>query len=103
MAKRRPIFEFHQEATLEARHAAEWYAERSYDAASEFKSELRRAEQSVTKHPNAWTPYLHGTRCFKLQRFPYALVYVNRAERIIAVAVAHLKRRPGYWRNRLAD
>jgi putative addiction module component (TIGR02574 family) len=29
--------------------------------------------------------------------------YIERGERIIGVAVAHLKRRPGYWRHRLAD
>ena len=103
MAKRRPIFEFHQEAILEAREAADWYAARSVDAALKFKIELRRAEELVTKRPDAWTPYLHGTRCFKLERFPYALVYIERGDRIIGLAVAHLKRRPGYWRDRLSD
>jgi toxin ParE2 len=103
MAKRRPIFEFHHEAILEAREAADWYAARSVKAASKFKAELRRAEDSVTKHPIAWAPYLHGTRCFKLERFPYALVYIERGVLIIGIAVAHLKRRPGYWKKRLAN
>jgi hypothetical protein len=31
------------------------------------------------------------------------LVYIERGERIIGIAVAHLKRRPGYWRKRLTD
>lgn len=103
MAKRRLLFEFHQEAILEAREATAWYAERSLIAASKFKNELRQAEASVTKHPSAWSPYLHGTRCFQLEHFPYGLVYIERADRIIGIAVAHLKRRPGYWRERLAD
>jgi hypothetical protein len=29
------------------------------------------------------------------------LVYVERGDRIIGIAVAHLHRRPGYWRTRL--
>jgi hypothetical protein len=103
MAKRRPIFEFHHEAILEARKAADWYAERSFDAASKFKLELRQAEDSVTKHPSSWMRYLHGTRCFKLDSFPYALVYIERGDRIVGIAVAHLKQRPGYWRQRLKD
>jgi plasmid stabilization system protein ParE len=103
MGKRRPNFEFHKDAASEARDAAEWYAQQSARAASRFKEELRRAESSVTKHPQSWSPYLHGTRYFKLDRFPYALVYVERADRIVGIAVAHLKRRPGYWRKRLAD
>jgi len=103
MAKRLAIFEFHHEAILETLEAVDWYEERSLDAASEFKLELRRAEDSVRRHPRSWTPYLHNTRCVKLHRFPYVLVYIERGERIIGVAVAHLKRRPGYWRKRLQD
>jgi toxin ParE1/3/4 len=103
MAKRRPIFDFHPEAILEAREALEWYEKRSRDAALKFKSQLRRAEDSVTRHPRSWMPYLLGTRCFKLEHFPYALVYIEREDRIIGIAVAHLKRRPGYWRKRLTD
>jgi plasmid stabilization system protein ParE len=78
MAKRRPTFEFHHEAILEARGAADWYEDRSVDAASRFKVELRHAENSVIRHPASWTPYVQGTRCFKLHRFPFALVYIER-------------------------
>jgi len=103
MAKRRPKFEYHREAALEAHEAAQWYAERSLDAESKFKKELHQAERSVKQHPESWTPYLHDTRCFKLKRFPYALVYIERTNRIIGIAVAHLHRRPGYWRKRLTN
>ena len=96
-------FEYHVEAIKEAWDAFHWYDERTGNAAEVFWEELRRARQSVTKHPKSWTPYLHGTRCFKLARFPYALVYIERGNRIIGIAVAHLKRRPGYSRERLAD
>jgi hypothetical protein len=96
MAKRRPRFEFHHEAVLDSLEAAKWYADRSIGAAEKFKTELRRAEDSVTRHPISWAPYLHGTRCFKLARFPFALVYIERDDRVVGIAVAHLKRRPGY-------
>ena len=55
------------------------------------------------RHPRSWTPYLHGTRYFKLDAFPYALVYIERSDKVIGVAVAHLRRRPGYWRSRLKN
>ena len=36
--------------------------------------------------------------------FPYRVVYfVQPAELLIVVAVAHAKRKPGYWRDRLAS
>jgi toxin ParE1/3/4 len=100
MAKRHH-FEFHPEAMIEARAAAEWYAERSLDASVNFKQELRQAEKLVTEQPESWSPYLHGTRCLSLSRFPYGLVYIEREGRLVGIAVAHFKRRPGYWRQRL--
>ena len=103
MAKRGQLFEFHPEAVLETIEATDWYAERSLDAATRFKAELRIAERRVTQHPESWAKYLHGTRCYKLDRFPFGLVYIERGKKIIGVAVAHLKRRPGYWRKRLKD
>lgn len=38
-----------------------------------------------------------------LPRFPYALVFVELEHDIRVLAVSHLKRRPDYWLNRLAD
>jgi plasmid stabilization system protein ParE len=96
-------FEYHPEAIAEATEAYDWYAERNENAAERFWEELRRARQMVTKDPASWSPYLHGTRCFLLDRYPYGLVYIERGGKIIGVAVAHLKRRPGYWRKRLGD
>jgi plasmid stabilization system protein ParE len=96
-------FEYHSDAVLESWEAYRWYEARSENAAEAFWEELRRARRSVELHPRSWTPYLHGTRCLKLEHFPFALIYVERPDRIVGVAVAHLKRRPGYWRARLAD
>ena len=36
-----------------------------------------------------------------LTRFPYAIVFLIMSEEIRVLAVAHAKRRPGYWLNRL--
>jgi hypothetical protein len=38
--------------------------------------------------------------CVRLTRFPYLVVYREDATRILVVAVAHEKRKPGYWRKR---
>lgn len=40
------------------------------------------------------------TRRILLLGFPYQIVYRLRPAEIVIVAVAHLKRRPGYWKNR---
>lgn len=36
-----------------------------------------------------------------LKRFPYRVVFVELPEEIRVVALAHKRRRPGYWRHRV--
>lgn len=36
-----------------------------------------------------------------LDRFPYAVIFIEHAESVHILAFAHQKRRPGYWRGRL--
>ena len=67
-----------------------------------FRQELALAEQEVLSHPFRWATYLHGTRRYLFHRYPYALVYTLRGDTLFVVAVAHLHRKPGYWRDRLS-
>jgi hypothetical protein len=39
-------------------------------------------------------------RCAHLSRFPYTVFLRQRDDEWIVVAVAHQKRRPGFWRTR---
>ena len=40
------------------------------------------------------------TRRVLVSRFPYQVVYRLAEDQIEVVAIAHLKRRPGYWKHR---
>jgi hypothetical protein len=40
-------------------------------------------------------------RTYLLQRFPFSVVYRVEARRILIVAVAHARRRPGSWKSRI--
>jgi hypothetical protein len=71
------VFEYHPKAIEEAWEAFNWYNERSLVVAERFWNELHRARRSVTLHPTSWTPYLFGTRCFKLKRYPFGLFILN--------------------------
>ena len=93
--------EFHPLAIEEAREARRWYARRSPDVAEQFMDELDRAVEQVAAAPDRWPTYEHGTRVYQLQRFPYLLVYLRLGEALQIIAVAHGKRRPGYWKRRL--
>lgn len=92
--------EFHPEAISEARAARQWYEVRSEDAAKAFMAELDVGIESIQASPDLYPAYLHGTRRYLMRRFPYLIVYRVGASAIQIIAVAHGRRRPGYWRAR---
>ncbi|MBF0137215.1 MAG: type II toxin-antitoxin system RelE/ParE family toxin [Magnetococcales bacterium] len=65
-----------------------------------FLAEVLAALDLVRRYPAAW-PLSTNTRRYRLRRFPYGLIYHVDGSDILVVAVAHLHRRPEYWRNRL--
>jgi toxin ParE1/3/4 len=93
--------EYLEDALQEAEAAARWYAERSATAAAASSEEIDTAEAAIVRLPEAWPLFDHGTRRYVLRRFPFSVVYRIEARRILIVAVAHARRRPGYWRSRL--
>ena len=55
------------------------------------------------EHPKRYRIYDPPARRVLVADFPYAVLYVPRADYVLVVAIMHLKRRPGYWRSRLTD
>jgi plasmid stabilization system protein ParE len=92
----------HPEAVAEAQAATQWYQERSAPAARAFLSEIDRAVEKIAEDPDIWPPYVGGTQRFLLKRFPFSLVYRLVSNKIEVVAIAHGRRKPGYWKTRLA-
>ena len=95
---------FHRAAGAEAEAAVRWYNERVAGLGDDFRAELAAAVERVGAGPLMWpiSPYDPRTRRHLLSRFPYSLVYVVRADgEVVVAAVAHAKRRPGYWRTRI--
>jgi plasmid stabilization system protein ParE len=94
-------FRFHPEARADFRNAIGWYRERSATVAAEFRTAVSDVIHRILQSPQRWPEYLYGTRRFVLQRFPFSVIYLDDLETITIVAVAHGKRRPGYWRQRV--
>jgi plasmid stabilization system protein ParE len=90
----------HPAAEEEANNARAWYEERNSRASDAFLSELDAAMSAISEAPQRW-PRLYGKyRRFPMHKFPFNVVYVERPSFIEVMAVAHYRRRPGYWRNR---
>ena len=91
---------FHPEAAQEAAAASDCYRERSRQASVGFIAELNHAIQQVTELPETWPSYEAGTRHYTFPVYPYSLIYRVSEKEITIVAVAHAKRKPGYWKTR---
>jgi len=70
-------------------------------AADAFVAELDRGVAAIGEAPARWPRHLGKTRRFVMRRFPFIVVYRELQDRVEVVAVAHAKRRPGYWKGRL--
>lgn len=88
---------WHPEALQDALSARDWYAERSPLAARGFLLALEDAVAAVTENPEISPVRSRGCRHYVFpSRYPFALVYRLTPE-VEVVAVAHQRRRPGYW------
>jgi len=89
---------FHRLAALEYRLAFNWYANRSPSAARRFRREIKRVIEQILHAPHLGSVYRGPYRWMRLRRFPY-LIYYARIDptHVILYALAHGRRRPGYW------
>ena len=90
----------HPEAINDAQQAYQWYRLRNEIAANAFRFEVERAIDLISKSPRRWPAYLHGTRRYLLMRFPFSIVYRHTDPGVQILAIAHGRRKPGYWRDR---
>jgi plasmid stabilization system protein ParE len=101
---------FHPRARDELLEAEDCYQARSSLSAVAFRREIAKAIRMIADNPLWYSPGEGGTRRFILPKFPFSVVYRVGAGHsktpdltgadILIVAVAHHKRRPGYWLNR---
>jgi hypothetical protein len=67
-----------------------------------FLEELDRAVGLIGQNPHRFPAHEFGTRRIVLWLFPFVLVFRDMPAGVEIIAVAHGRRRPGYWRDRMA-
>ncbi|MBI3448450.1 MAG: type II toxin-antitoxin system RelE/ParE family toxin [Acidobacteria bacterium] len=89
-------------ASEEFRAAVTWYETRRRGLGAEFLDATADTVRLIQRQPEAGSPAFKDprTRRTLIRRFPYQLVYRLGEVEIVILAVAHLKRRPGYWKHR---
>jgi len=96
----------HAEAIRELEASVTWYEAQQTGLGEEFLGEFSRAIEVISQSPRAWPVWPEWrsrmtVHRFVLHRFPFLLAYIVRREHILILAVAHARRRPGYWRERI--
>ena len=87
-----------REFLADVRHYDKQYFRRGQRFAEAVEHTLGRISESPVLFPLLHEPDI---RSAKVDRFPYRVVYVIVGSDIDVLAVAHAKRRPAYWRQRV--
>jgi toxin ParE1/3/4 len=92
--------EFHPEALLEFRAAADYYETQQDGLGTRFINSVESALSRIAEAPLAWRIFDGDIRRYLTKVFPYALLYSIEQDYILIIAVMHCRREPGYWRTR---
>lgn len=97
---------FEDEADVEYREAGRWYNSRASGLGIEFFDEVDATIRRIVDFPDAGVPAPRlpsdlSVRRLAVKRFPYHVVYLRLSGELRILAIAHDRRKPGYWRGRL--
>jgi len=88
---------FHRLARRELNEAAHFYDSESPGLGSAFVDEVERCTRAILEYPEAGPLIIGAIRRRLVPRFPYALLYSIKRDKVRVVTVMNLKRRPMYW------
>ena len=96
------VFRAASAAADEFDEAVTWYEARRPGLGAAFYEAVQQALELISEHEEAGTPVVGDPRTRRLlvASFPYQIVYHLAPTETVILAIAHLKRRPGYWRER---
>lgn len=90
---------FEAEAEVEAREAFLYYFDIDDELGLQFELEFRELLERISTRPHSF-PKFSNYRKAVMTRFPFCLFFKFEGEDVILLAVAHQRRRPGYWQKR---
>lgn len=93
--------EFQSEADEEFREAARYYESEAPGVGLAFVVEMHKAVADIAEFPLTAQIVRASIRKKVLRHFPYNILYSVDSDKVVIIAVAHQRRRPNYWRNRL--
>jgi len=96
--------EFHPDAGTEFVEQVLFYETQEPELGQRFIEAIDAALALLLLQPQLGRPLDGGVRKFVLQELPFSVVYrIKPGRQIWIAAVAHNRRRPDYWRARMAE
>jgi plasmid stabilization system protein ParE len=94
----------HVGAQQDYREAIRHYERCEAGLGLEFEAAVEAHLEQIAENPRQGPPVPDVDHCrrFRIQRFPYAIIYHLRGRRWTVLAIAHTSREPGFWKDRLA-
>ena len=93
-------YSFHPDAEIEFNISIDYYEECQTNLGLEFANEVYVTIQRILDFPNAWQSLDNDIRRCLTNRFPFGIIYYQRDDKIIILAVMQLNRKPNYWLSR---
>jgi len=88
-------------ALAELQDAAAFYTlKANVELGRAFVAEFERTANFVLSNPLLGTVFRGDRRRYIFRRFPYTIIYQVLEDELRILAVAHHRRRPGYWAER---
>jgi len=92
---------FLKSAQAELDAAVDYYADHASDRVAEaFLQDALQTRQRLIERPEIGKAVSKRLRALAFKHFPYFLIYRVSTDTISIHAVAHQRRRPGYWGGR---
>lgn len=83
--------------------ACDWFECQQSGLGLRFRNDVREATLRIAGSPMLFPVEMQEVRRYVMNRFPYTLRYVLRADEVWIVAVSHQHRRPDYWAERIKN
>jgi toxin ParE1/3/4 len=92
----------HPQADAEFLLAQQRYTDASPLLGRRFYDEITSVFRRIIEHPLRYKQFDPPARRLFANGFPYAVIYVAKPEATWIIDVMHVRREPGYWKERMA-
>ncbi len=91
---------FHPDAEIEFLESSLFYEQEIPGLGQRFSRHVKNALELLIENPELGTRLDEEIRSFVVGSFPFSIIYAMHEGCPFVLALAHTRRKPGYWRSR---